>query len=195
MSLHVSVAGDKTVASQLQAAAARVMTVGAVHRRLWEKSGAKETNAMAYLEGLITDMSGLLTDRETFLRAPPVTITAPRLAPLGLVTAELVSNALRNGRGRIDVAPEDTQDALRLTVDDEGSGFPETFATPQGTGQVGAFAESQLGCSRMCLRHSVRNRSHRRKIKRAAKRLVVVSFALMSCGHQKFLEVGDIEGF
>ena len=134
LSLQASVAGDKIVASQLQAAAARVMTVGAVHRRLYEDSGSKETNAMAYLEGLITDMSGLATDRKIFLQAPPVIIPASRLAPLGLVTAELVSNALRYGRGRIDVALEDTQDSLRLTVDDEGSGFPETFPTPQGTG-------------------------------------------------------------
>ncbi|MGI4982749.1 MAG: ATP-binding protein, partial [Janthinobacterium lividum] len=38
------------------------------------------------------------------------------------------------GKGRITVDLERTGDAVRLTVADEGPGFPDHFPKPQGTG-------------------------------------------------------------
>ena len=134
LTLQASVAGDKTVMSQLHAAAARVMTVGAVHQRLYEESGERATDARAYLESLLADMSGLAPERKVVLQAPTMTISASRLAPLGLVTAELVSNALKYGRGQVVVKLEEILNAVHIIVEDEGAGFPETFPSPQGTG-------------------------------------------------------------
>jgi two-component sensor histidine kinase len=53
---------------------------------------------------------------------------------LGLVTAELITNALKYGRGKVSVELERVDDAVRLTVEDEGEGFPEDFPKPRGTG-------------------------------------------------------------
>ncbi|MGI4813493.1 MAG: sensor histidine kinase [Janthinobacterium lividum] len=134
LALQGNLSGDKAVANHLQAAAMRVTTVASVHQRLYEDSGAEATNASVYLTGLIADLRVLSVDREIVFHAPSIVVPAGRLAPLGLVTAELVTNALKYGKGKISVALARHGDDLQLTVDDEGRGFPDTFPKPQGTG-------------------------------------------------------------
>ena len=50
------------------------------------------------------------------------------------MTAELVSNALKYGRGQVVVKLEETAGAVRIIVEDEGLSFPKNFPAPQGTG-------------------------------------------------------------
>ena len=134
LALQANLAGDKAVAAHLQAAATRVMTVGSVHHRLYEEDGAKATDASEYLKGLVQDFAGLSPERKIVFSAPAIVVPASRLAPLGLVTAELITNALKYGRGKVSVELERVDDAVRLTVEDEGEGFPEDFPKPRGTG-------------------------------------------------------------
>jgi PAS domain S-box-containing protein len=134
LALQGDLSGDSTVSSHLQVAATRVMTVGSVHQRLYEDSGVEATNAAAYLSGLIGDLQVLSSDRMIRFASPTITVPARRLAPLGLVTAELVTNALKYGKGEVRVFLEDGDNGLRLTVEDDGTGFPDAFPKPQGTG-------------------------------------------------------------
>jgi PAS domain S-box-containing protein len=134
LALQGDLSGDATVSAHLQVAATRVMTVGSVHQRLYEDSGVEATNAGAYLSGLIGDLQVLSSDRQIVFASPTITVPARRLAPLGLVTAELVTNALKYGKGDVRVFLEASGDGLRLTVEDEGAGFPDAFPKPQGTG-------------------------------------------------------------
>jgi PAS domain S-box-containing protein len=134
LALQANLAGDKSVATHLQAAATRVRTVGSVHHRLYQDDGAEATDATSYLRGLTADLAELAAGREVSLEGESIVLPAARLAPLGLVTAELVTNALKYGRGTVRVKLERSEAAMLLTVEDEGDGFPVDFPKPQGTG-------------------------------------------------------------
>ena len=117
--------------AQLDEAAGRIMTIGAVHQRLYEGGSVVETDAAAYLESLLGDMRTMLADsaggREIALRAEPVMLTADQVTPLGLVVSELVTNALKYGEGRVLVSLRRVPAGLEVAVEDGGSGFPDTF--------------------------------------------------------------------
>lgn len=134
LSLQANLAQDSTVKTQLQAAATRVMTIGSVHQRLYQDNGMEANDAALYLEGLIEDFKATFDDRDIRFQAASLILPAQRLAPLGLITSELVTNALKYGRGVIAVSLEPTAQGALLSVTDEGPGFPENFPEPQGTG-------------------------------------------------------------
>lgn len=134
LSLQGAVSPEPTVKSQLRAAAARVSTIGLVHQRLYQDNGSKASDAGDYLRELVNDLQASTPDRVLHLEAPSVVIPAPRLAPLGLITVELVTNALKYGKGAIRVTLSEAPGELLLVVEDEGPGFPIDFPTPQGTG-------------------------------------------------------------
>jgi two-component sensor histidine kinase len=134
LTLQGSLSGDKVVENQLQMAATRMLTIGSVHRRLYEDNGAEETNAATYLRGLVSDLAAFCPDRTVTFQSPDITVSAARLAPLGLITAELLTNACKYGKGSIVVSLRQDEGAVLVTVQDEGDGFPETFPQPKGTG-------------------------------------------------------------
>src|SRR5205823_5137457 len=59
-----------------------------------------------------------------------------RLAPLGIVATELVTNALKYGAGTITLRLRRVAEELELVVEDEGPGFPPGFdpAASRGLG-------------------------------------------------------------
>lgn len=127
--VNVPVARD-----QLLEAAQRVMTIGAVHERLYQGGSVQEADAAAYLEGLVADlrrsMSGAAAGRavELDVPPPPLRLPADQLTPLGLVAAELVTNALKYGRGRVRLAVRPVPGVpgcVEVACEDEGPGFPE----------------------------------------------------------------------
>lgn len=132
--LQANLAVEEEVKSQLTIAARRVSTVGSVHERLYKADGAEATDAALYLGGLIDDLRTGFNDRPIELSAKSLILPAARLAPLGLIACELVTNALKYGKGKVSVTLGRTTDAVELVVCDEGGGFPDSFSTPQGTG-------------------------------------------------------------
>ena len=117
--------------AQLDEAAGRIMTIGAVHQRLYEGGSVVETDAGAYLKALLDDMRTMLADsdggREIVLQAEPVMLTADQVTPMGLIVSELVTNALKYGEGRVMVSLRRVPDGLEVAVEDNGSGFPDAF--------------------------------------------------------------------
>lgn len=73
-------------------------------------------------------------DRKIELSADTFPLPEERMAPLGLVISELVVNALKYGKGMISVSLRKEGEQALITVTDEGSGFPETYPQPNGTG-------------------------------------------------------------
>lgn len=137
LGLQARGASDET-REQLDLAAGRIMSIAAVHRRLYEGGSVADADAVIFLDGLIADMSGMLAeaegDRAIELQCEPMLLPADTLTPLGLVVSELVTNALKYGKGRIDVAVRRTQTGLNIVVDDQGMGFP---ADPLPKGGLG----------------------------------------------------------
>ena len=128
LGLQARTASDE-VRQELDAAAGRIMSIAAVHQRLYEGGSVEEGDASIYLSGLLDDMSGLLAEsvgeRRLELAAEPVMLSADALTPLGLIVSELVTNALKHGAGRIKVGLRKTEAGLEVVVEDEGKGFPE----------------------------------------------------------------------
>lgn len=116
---------------QLDEAAQRIMTIGAVHQRLYEGGSVEETDAAAYLSALLSDMQGLLghtaAGRNIRLDVEPMRLSADHVTPLGLVTTELVTNALKYGGGTVQVRVRHIPGGVALQVEDEGAGFEPGF--------------------------------------------------------------------
>jgi len=122
---------DDDVRAELEKAAGRIMTIGAVHRRLYDGGSVTETDAAAYLQALASDMRSMLDDpgsnRQITIEADSLSLPADQITPLGLITSELVTNALKHGTGRVLVNVAPVPGGLQVIVEDEGPGFPPDF--------------------------------------------------------------------
>ncbi len=128
-------ASDETRA-HLDNAAGRIMSIAAVHHRLYEGGSVAEGDAAAYLEGLLGDMRAMLdgsvADRPIALTVEPMLLPADTLTPLGLIVSELVTNAVKYGAGQIGVTVSRRDRSLVVTVEDEGPGFAESAERRSG---------------------------------------------------------------
>jgi two-component sensor histidine kinase len=131
LNLQARAAGSEEVREQLEQAAGRILTIGTVHKRLYQGSSVSSGDAAIYLRGLLDDMQDILADRnggrETVLDIEPMQLSADQLTPLGLITGELVTNALKHGEGRISIRVSRGEGGIEVAVSDEGPGFPDTF--------------------------------------------------------------------
>lgn len=139
LQLQARSASDET-RTQLEAAAGRIMTISAVHRHLYEGGSATRTDAAAYLRALIGDIQAMVdapeNHREITVQADPLSLSGDQTTPLGLITSELVANALKHGAGRVLVSLSSVPGGLQVRVEDEGPGFPPDFA-PRLSGSLG----------------------------------------------------------
>lgn len=139
----------------LQAAARRVEAVAGAHRHLHTTlarlEGGEVPDARVYLATLLEHLGERsdtwrdapeLTGRSLVLEAQPgaAVVSAGLLPRLGLITAELVANALKHGAGRVLVelqsAAAGRGNGVLLAVSDEGPGFPLGF-DPRAAGRKG----------------------------------------------------------
>ena len=135
---------------QLEEAAGRILTVGAVHRRLHEGGSVIAADVSEYLQRLLDDMKGILPSTATTgtltLASPSFSLPADDLTSLGLIVSELVTNAIKYGKGTIRVEIQQQVTGLNVSVADQGAGFPLNFApaTRRGMGMrlVAALAKT-----------------------------------------------------
>ena len=129
--MHARTLTNPEAKEQVGEAAGRIMTIGAVHRRLYEGGSVVATDAALYLRGLLADMKGVLPsetdDRALEIEVDSFSLPAEDITPLGLITGELVTNALKHGRGRIKVEVRREAGGLEIAVSDEGRGFPADY--------------------------------------------------------------------
>ncbi len=138
---------------QLEQAAGRILTISAVHQRLYEGDSVAETDAAAYVDALLGDMRVMLMDpaseRRITLTSDTMLLTADQVTPLGLVVSELVTNAIKYGSGGIAVSLRRLITGLEVMVEDGGPGFPASFdpASRKGLGMrlVLALAKGDPG--------------------------------------------------
>ena len=137
LSLQARNASDD-IKVELEKAARRIMTISAVHQRLYDSGSVTQTDAAAYLQGLVGDMQTMLSDRGAerpiVVQAQPISLHADQVTPLGLITSELVTNALKHGAGRVLVSLTPVPQGLQVRVEDEGPGFPPEFDVRRSQG-------------------------------------------------------------
>ncbi len=144
--------------AHLQDAHKRVISIAAVQAQLHAPGNAERVDMLPYLAGLSTTLStSMISDNRTVMIkvvGEGGTATSREAESLGLITTELVMNALKHAfpaeksDGRIVIAYDVDGTNWKLSVADNGIGKPDgLFAqskTGLGTGIVKALAQ-QLG--------------------------------------------------
>jgi two-component system, sensor histidine kinase PdtaS len=135
-------AATPDVAAQLSAAAHRVRAIERIHRRLHINDGTQNVAFKKYLEDFCKDISGIMTPEEDagpniLVECDEISLPTTAAIPLGFITSELITNAIKYGTGGVRVglkaAPDD---GCILTVSHDGPGLPEDFdpAASKGLG-------------------------------------------------------------
>lgn len=130
LSIQLKTLANEEARAQVAEAASRVLAIAAVHRRLYQAGSPDAADARTYMRGLLDDMKALLPfagDRRLGLEIDAFPLSADNLTHLGLIVVELITNALKHGRGRVEVAVRREEDCLKIVVSDEGAGFPPSF--------------------------------------------------------------------
>ncbi|NKC34081.1 sensor histidine kinase [Falsiroseomonas selenitidurans] len=134
---------DPEARRQLEQAARRIMTIGAVHERLFSGPAIGQVAVGTYLRGLMEDLRSSIGmqdgDRPLELhvsaRSEMAVWDGDRVTNLGLVATELVTNAFKYGRGPVVVALDVQPDgAGTMTVTDGGDGPARDFEKRRGGG-------------------------------------------------------------
>lgn len=123
----------------LQTASARILTVAVIHQHLYQGVSTAEAQVDQYLADLVRDIgaSTLPADsgRVITLSSDKALWPSEKLTALGLIAAELMTNAIKYGAGNINVAFSLHDDGIsRLTVEDQGTGFSEDIELGSGSG-------------------------------------------------------------
>ena len=137
LSIQLKTLRDSEARGQVAEAAARVLAIAAVHRRLYQGGSAVAADGRHYLRALLDDLKLLMPesgDRHLDLAMESFPLSADQLAHLGLIVVELVTNALKHGHGAIKVDVRRDGDALAIAVSDEGPGFSLAFDPARGGG-------------------------------------------------------------
>ena len=146
---------DEGARAALRDTQSRIAAVMQVHRRLYTSDDVQNVDMGEYLGGLVAELQQSLAaagaDHPIRLEAEPIKLNPDKAVSLGVVVAELVTNAFKyaypDGRaGEVRVAfTTAPADRLRLTVEDDGPGLGDkVVARGTGLGQrvIAAMARS-----------------------------------------------------
>jgi len=133
LSLQSAAEANREAAARLSVAAKRVSAIGRLHRHLHSMDGTPTVEFKHYLDELCRDHSAMSMSEERpaqRITVEGVETSLPTITgmPLGLIVNELVTNAVKHGKGRITVKLEPhVGKGYALSVCNEGSTLPEGF--------------------------------------------------------------------
>ncbi len=108
-----------------------VRTLASLHDLLTQRSntspGEETLSARIALERLISLLEPAIGRRKIECRIAPLMLPLGQIASLSLLVSELISNAVKHGAGGITVMLQYVAGSARLSVSDEGAGFPLGF--------------------------------------------------------------------
>ena len=119
-------------ASRLSTAAERVRAIAGLHHHLHSMDGTPTVDFKPYLDRLCRDHSTMsLSDErpDQVIAVEAIELSLPTTIgiPLSLIVNELVTNAIKHGRGRIAVTLSPAGKRHALSVRNDGAGLPEDF--------------------------------------------------------------------
>lgn len=139
----------------LEDAAQRVSTIARIHERLSLSEDVQSIEMGPFLSNLASDIHGGAVDGDHYLSVDVMDFVLPsdRAVPLGLVTAELLSNALKHAcsdretsRIAISLQRASTGKGIVLSIEDDGPGLDDRVGITQGLGmRICTVYAAQLG--------------------------------------------------
>jgi two-component sensor histidine kinase len=139
--------GATEASEQLSLAASRITTVARVHQHIYLSESVGTADCRVYLERLCADLSRLLplgARGNIAVEGVRCEMPTERIAPIGLIVNELVTNAVKHGGGTITVSLHDAPSGgLALAVANDGVGLPADF-DPALSGGLGMKVVSAL---------------------------------------------------
>jgi len=138
--LQANSSTQEDVKAALTNAMGRVAAVAQVHRRLYTSQDLKSVLLNQYLDALLDDLrrsaEGNRMSRLT-LKSEPIEIDPDRAVAIGIITNELVMNAVKyaypDGAGPIHVDLRTAGDDIMLSISDDGVGI-NGKSDPRSTG-------------------------------------------------------------
>ena len=140
LSLQSRAAVLPDVAAQLTIAANRVATIERVHRRLHFNDGSKTVALKKYLQDFCADFATMASDdagKTITVEGCDIEVPTDTAIPLGFIANELITNAVKYGKGRIVVGLDRSPDGLHmLSVSNDGPALPADYdpAASKGLG-------------------------------------------------------------
>ncbi|HQN21058.1 MAG TPA: PAS domain S-box protein [Thermotogota bacterium] len=120
---------------------ARIQSVSELYTLLYETGSFEEVDLAAYFEKIVGSMRTTLNDVEIESRLDQAVVSVKAAANLGFILAEFIVNAVKHAfpqgrRGHILLTLSREGSHYRLTVEDNGIGFPKGFnpEKTEGTG-------------------------------------------------------------
>ncbi|MCF8534299.1 MAG: sensor histidine kinase [Reyranella sp.] len=132
LSLQSRTEENPEAAARLSVAANRVAAVTGLHRQLQSMASTETVEFKRYLDELCRSHSMMSTSEERpgqHIVVESIELRLPTATgiPLGLIANELVTNAIKHGKGRITVKLAQSGQGHALSVCNEGSTLPEGF--------------------------------------------------------------------
>jgi two-component sensor histidine kinase len=133
LQLQANAVGDQDLSERLNEAASRVNAVGRAYERLAYTADYENIDLIEYLRQIIHDLEPTVAPCKIQFDAPDgIRFAADRAILVGLIINELVSNAGKyaypdRAGGLIGVRVQTKNDAIAISVRDEGVGLPPAF--------------------------------------------------------------------
>ncbi|MDP1966712.1 MAG: sensor histidine kinase [Reyranella sp.] len=140
LSLQSRMESNAEAASHLSAAANRVATIAHIHRLLHSMDGRQSVAFKQFLNELCADYSKMLgpgerPHRDIVVEGTDVELPTAVSMPLALIVSELLTNAIKHGKGRITVKLEGRSGTgYAISVCNDGPALPEGFDPVAGEG-------------------------------------------------------------
>jgi two-component sensor histidine kinase len=139
LSLQSRTEPNPEAAARLLVAAHRVGAIAVLHRHLHSMDAVPTMEFKAYLEELCRDhstmsMSEERLDRRIVTESIELKLPTETGTPLGLIVNELITNAIKHGKGLITVKLARSCEAYALSVYNDGSTLPQGFDPTACTG-------------------------------------------------------------
>jgi two-component sensor histidine kinase len=142
LDLQSQLVGDSKASAALKEGKNRVLSMALIHQNLYGEHSIQGINVKDYIDSLAKGLIDSYNIKPGSIKIntaiEELVLDVDTVIPLGLILNELVSNILKhafnkdqNGESYIELKQVD--DALVLTVKDNGKGFPDTINSNEST--------------------------------------------------------------